>query len=1051
MATYRGDLMDDLNDMLMGGMDDDILWGGMGDDNLQGGGGDDRLEGGPGGDALDGGAGSDTADYRKSDAGVHVDLSSSFGDDDDDPGPVRGGHAEGDSLQSIENIWGSSYSDRLIGNHVSNMLFGRGGNDAIAGGHGNDSIWGGAGADQLGGESGDDKLFGGSDDDLLLGGYGDDLLMGQAGDDFLDGGDGDDILEGGAGADELFGGRGSDTAAYTMSAEGVTINLSYVGTARPEATGGDAMGDEFSLIENVRGSMNDDKLTGDGGKNTLYGNMGDDMLMGGAGNDMLRGGKGDDELDGGDGNDTLRGDKGDDTLTGGDGKDTFHLMEGDGDDTIKDFESDEGDQIKFGTAKLTASDVRDILDTEDESRAGYTYEWEDVSVTVDRQLTSADFADSRAASTSLENGDDTWPATSAQEKLAEGDNVIHGLAGDDTISGDDGDDTLYGNVGDDTLMGDDDDDTLSGGPGNDKLYGGRDDDMLMGGSGNDTLDGGRGDDELSGGAGYDVFKFGERDGRDTINDFVPGRDKIKLLDDKGNLATDADIAEMVKEVRENDDGYYTYSWKNTAFTVNEALTADDFYMKAAADTAIRPTGASWTGTAADDYVMGNALNNMFDGAAGNDTLMGGAGNDTLDGGTGDDMLTGGVGNDTFQIDASAGSDTIKDFLVGDMIMLGDKAPTADVVADVLKTQAQGDGGYVYTWEGTEFTVMGTRPLMATDFKQAPDTTITLPATEMNWPGTGVDNTGDNMVQGNALGNTIKGGEGDDNLKGDAGNDMLEGEEDDDYLMGGAGNDTLNGGEDDDTLDGGAGYDELDGGTGDDMVYADADDVSTVEANGTTPRTPMVVGGTGDNTLSFERSMTVAGVNDRASTPAAHTVDDSFEKVIGSNYNDMLAASAARATPISLMGGTGNDTLTGGTGNDMLEGGTGNDDLNGLAGNDMLEGGAGNDDLNGGDGMDTLDGGDGMDTLTGGANADTFIWGDGDTIADFAVADDNPIELPADVQRVIINSLATGFEAKLVGGSMDGQSMTFTTGAEPTTTATMDEYFTGGDGDLFNLG
>ena len=134
------------------------------------------------------------------------------------------------------------------------------------------------------------------------------------------------------GADDLDGGDEGwkgDTAAYTMSEEGVTIDLGARGG--PSAKGGDAMGDTLDDIENVRGSMHDDMLTGDGGPNTLYGNQGDDELMGGAGNDMLRG------------------DKGDDTLTGGDGDDTFILMEGDGDDTIEDFESGD-DTIQFGPA-----------------------------------------------------------------------------------------------------------------------------------------------------------------------------------------------------------------------------------------------------------------------------------------------------------------------------------------------------------------------------------------------------------------------------------------------------------------------------------------------------------------------------------------------------------------------------------------------------------------------------------------------------------------------------------------------------------------------------
>ena len=58
------------------------------------------------------------------------------------------------------------------------------------------------------------------------------------------------------------------------------------------------------------------------------------------------------------------------------------------------------------------------------------------------------------------------------------------------------------------------------------------------------------------------------------------------------------------------------------------------------------------------------------------------------------------------------------------------------------------------------------------------------------------------------------------------------------------------------------------------------------------------------------------------------------------------------TPLTLVGGAGNDTLTGGPVNDPLVGG---------GGNDTLIGGGGNDTLNGGTGVDSMVGGTGNDT------------------------------------------------------------------------------------------
>ena len=974
MAIFSGSMMDDI---LMGTMDDDVLWGGMGDDDLSGGAGDDRLIGGPGGDALDGGPNMDTADYTGSMYPVHVDLRSPFADDDDDPGRVYGGDAEGDMLTSIEHIWGSRGADTLIGNHVGNILAGNAGDDTISGMGGRDYLYGEAGHDVLMGGSGHDVLSGGMDVDELQGGTGNDILRGGDGDDSLYGMAGNDVLEGGGGADMLDGGEGSDTAAYTMSAEGVTINLSYVGTARPEATGGDAMGDEFMSIENVRGSMEDDKLTGDGEANKLYGNMGDDMLMGGAGNDMLRGGKGDDELEGGANDDTIRGDKGDDTLTGDAGNDTFVLMEGDGDDEITDFEQGK-DTIQLGpaTEKLSAADIRDVLDTEDDNRDGtYTYDWEDVSITVDVPLMPDDFG-VQATSNRLTEGDDVWPDDfDVTTRVLRGPNVIHGLDGDDVIMGDDGDDTLFGNAGDDTLMGGDDDDDLSGGRGDDNLMGGSGRDMLYGGSGADTLSGNRGNDMLSGGSGPDTFWFGPRDGYDTITDFHQG-DMISL---GGSPLSMAEIDDVLDTVRVNDDGDYIYDWMDTRIVVNRPLTEDDF-EKAPPDPApepvmLGPGGVTWPDgddNSGDDSVYGGDGDDMIDGGTGMDTLKGMEGNDTLMGGDGDDMLTGGAGNDTFKFDAADGEDTITDFQRdADKIMLGD-APLSMSDADmVIKSQAPVSGGYQYTWGTTKFTVLDD-PLMMSDLDYEAPTppereATPLTASDDMWPGT-TDNSGDDYVDGLAGVDVIAGGAGNDTLEGGADSDTLYGgiqsdtaaertDPGNDELSGGSGNDTLYGGAGNDELSGGSGVDAMHGDDGDDMIYADLQDASTDTAN--------ITGGDGDDTLSFMKS--AAGINNGATPAAAYTVSADIENVIGSSGNDMLTLGDV-SDGGSLMGGDGNDTLTGGTSDDMLDGG------------------AGMDSLNGGGGNDTLDGGEGRDTLTGGAGEDVFVWGHGDVVTDYATGD-----------------------------------------------------------------
>ena len=69
-----------------------------------------------------------------------------------------------------------------------------------------------------------------------------------------------------------------------------------------------------------------------------------------------------------------------------------------------------------------------------------------------------------------------------------------------------------------------------GGSGDDRLTGNKWGNTLDGGAGNDVLNGGKGADMLTGGPGSDAFVFNAKpgSGRDTITDFDPGADTIRL-------------------------------------------------------------------------------------------------------------------------------------------------------------------------------------------------------------------------------------------------------------------------------------------------------------------------------------------------------------------------------------------------------------------------------------------------------------------------------------------------------------------------------------------
>lgn len=352
------------DDTLRGEDGDDLLEGRAGADTLRGGSGNDLLEGGSGGDALLGGSGADIATYVSSTSGVSVNLAT---------GAASGGHANGDTLVSIEGLLGSRFADALTGSDGNNVIYGGRGGDTLRGGLGNDVIEGGGGGDRVLGGSGIDtasylsatnavslnlttgvgtqgnangdtfasieNVLGSDFDDMIIGSGANNGLSGGSGDDELRGSAGNDVLEGGAGGDFLNGGSGIDTASYASATAGVALDLAGSGTA------GDADGDTFFRVENVIGSGFDDAIRGDDGDNAISGGRGDDVIRGGRGGDTITGGRGDD------------------TMFGGGGDDTFVFRNNNGADTITAFNTD-ADAIRFAINGIDETDLAFAEDTQ---------------------------------------------------------------------------------------------------------------------------------------------------------------------------------------------------------------------------------------------------------------------------------------------------------------------------------------------------------------------------------------------------------------------------------------------------------------------------------------------------------------------------------------------------------------------------------------------------------------------------------------------------------------------------------------------------------------
>jgi Ca2+-binding RTX toxin-like protein len=186
------------NDVIVGGRAVDEVTGGRGDDVVSGGRGNDRIDEGGGNDRIDGGLGRDEVSYFHAVRAVAASLVT---------GVARG--AGTDRLRRVEDLTGSRFADRFVGNGDPNFLCGWRGNDVIVGNGGNDHLG------QDGCELGDDRLYGGPGNDTLFSGEGDDLLDGGPGDDYARGGPGDDLLRfrDGTSDRKVDGGGGSDRAA----------------------------------------------------------------------------------------------------------------------------------------------------------------------------------------------------------------------------------------------------------------------------------------------------------------------------------------------------------------------------------------------------------------------------------------------------------------------------------------------------------------------------------------------------------------------------------------------------------------------------------------------------------------------------------------------------------------------------------------------------------------------------------------------------------------------------------------------------------------------
>ena len=332
-----------------------------------------------------------------------------------------------------------------------------------------------------------------------------------------------------------------------------------------------------------------------------------------------------------------------------------------------------------------------------------------------------------------------------------------GTSGDDRFEG-----TGYawdyadGGAGNDVMHGNDGNDTLKGGKNHDRLYGGKGNDMLKGNGGNDWLVGGGGADIIEGGQGNDWTSY-------------------------ANGASGAQV-------------YLDNSSENAGAAEGDVIRGVENIM----------------GTAHDDVLVGNHLDNMFEGAGGGDIIVGNSGRDTasystsdagvrvnlatsdasgghamgdrlenienLRGSGHDDHLTGDEGEN--HIHGGAGADNFSTSYGNDIVSggNGDDLIRGGAGTDVV----YGGGGHDHIHGDFDDEDCYIPPIL----------------------GGGPENQDDNPTICNIGGLTgedeIHGRSGDDTIFGGRGNDMLYGDEGRDVLDGDLGNDRLESGADADT-------------------------------------------------------------------------------------------------------------------------------------------------------------------------------------------------------------------------------------------------------------
>ena len=683
-----------------------------------------------------------------------------------------------------------------------------------------------------------------------------------------------------AGALDIDGGGGQDALGIYATQLTQALQLSFDGLSGILTT-------NFGTFRNFE---NVSVQSGSGNDSILFSNISIALsVVTGAGNDTVTTGSGNDYIDGGAGVDSLTGGAGDDyfVIHGVDVGDLFDGVSGT--DTAA-FYARPGEGLTIDLSTIVgATEVTFQGATFRSIENAYA----DPTIYADHVVFGPGFL--TGTQFRADSGDDYFVGTSGSDLVSgdQGNDTLFGGGGNDALLGGDDQDLVHGDAGDDRIDGSFGNDVLFGDDGNDSIDGGDGGDMIDGGAGADTIRGGLGADSIVGGDGNDLIQTyldeisqaddGAADtvsagaGDDTVTassgDLVDGGSGINTLNVNLMNSAVAVTIDLTGATPLITGGITATNFQKIGSIFGSPL-ADLIKLGPNAPSLSYSGIQAWDGNDTvegspgddqifggngDDSLVGLGGNDYLVGSQGKDFLSGGDGNDSLLGGTEDDVLLGGAGLDSLQgedgndsLDGGDGNDVLNGGAGNDTLLggLGDDSLIAGGGVDSLVGGAGND-----TLDGVSSFGGGFPPPAQTGtFAGGAGNDyylVTSGVTVVENAGEGLDTVysassytlGDNLEvlllgsgdidgTGNALANTITGGDGanvlrgldgNDTIDGGLGNDTLFGGSGDDNLTGGFGLNVLNGDDGNDTLVGGGQADTLNGAAGRDVITGNGGD------------------------------------------------------------------------------------------------------------------------------------------------------------------------------------------------------------------------------------